>query len=70
MSVHVYPVHDLREHDTGGLTCWCCPVVEFVHAETGITYAEPIVIHNSADGREAVEQAEEIINGRKDVRNA
>lgn len=57
MSIHTYPVNDLREHDTDGLTCWCDPRVEWEGAE-------PLVIHNSADGREAVEQAEEIINGR------
>lgn len=56
MSVHTYPVNDLREHDTDGLTCWCEPRVEWEGAE-------PLVIHNSADGREAVEQAEEIVNG-------
>lgn len=63
MSVHVYPVNDLKEHDTEGLTCWCCPVIEWGDADLGDPYAEPLVIHNSADGREAVEQAEEIVNG-------
>lgn len=61
--IHVYPLNDLREHDTGETTmCWCQPRVEFKDPETGEPYAEALVIHSSADGRELVEQAEGIIN--------
>lgn len=42
--LHVVPCNDLREHDTDGEECWCCPRLE-----------DGVVIHNSADGREAYE---------------
>ena len=55
MSVHVYPVNDLWEHETDGEECWCDPEIRWVDPETGETYSEPLVIHNSADGRELTE---------------
>jgi hypothetical protein len=49
-------MNDLREHEEA-TTCPCGPVVE----------CEPdaamLVIHNSFDGREALEQAEMILHG-------
>jgi hypothetical protein len=55
--IHVYPVNDEQEHETGDTTtCWCDPTLE-------IDRPEMIVIHNSADGRELIEQAEEIKAG-------
>lgn len=51
--IHVFPVRDEREHDTEGTTCWCCPKVDW-------TGAEALCVHNSADGREVIEEAERI----------
>lgn len=48
LPVHVYPLNDLREHATDGTECWC-------GAEED---DEGIVVHNSADGREAFETGE------------
>lgn len=49
-DVHVYPVNDLKEHDTDSRYCSCRPKVE--------TYDDTaVVIHNSWDGREITEQA-------------
>lgn len=52
MFTHVYPHHDLKEHDTGSLECECRPEID---------YENELVIHNSYDGREAVEWAEDIL---------
>lgn len=47
--LHVYPLDDLRDHETGeGVTCWCRPRLE----DEG---AACIVVHNSMDGREDFE---------------
>ena len=45
--INILPINDLEEHieDT---TCECCPKVEFENGEM-------IVIHNSFDGRELLE---------------
>lgn len=53
---HVYPVNDLEEHLLKGTTCKCEPSVQIVE-ESG----EIIVVHNSFDGREAVEMANDIL---------
>lgn len=50
--IHVMPTNDLREH-TQDTTCECNPRVE--------AGGELLVIHNSFDGREAVEQANAIL---------
>lgn len=52
---HVIPENDLREHDTS-TQCWCRPRVEW-QGPNGEHYATAVVIHNSADCREAVERA-------------
>lgn len=52
---HILPTNDLKDHEES-TTCECEPKVEF--QENG----EMLVIHNSFDGREAVEMANEIIN--------
>lgn len=52
---HVHPINDAEEHDLEGTVCKCGPSVVFEGAEI-------IVIHNSFDGREALEQAKEILN--------
>jgi hypothetical protein len=47
--LHVYPLGDLREHqvDTDVADCWCCPEED-----------EGLILHHSADGREAYERSE------------
>lgn len=55
---HIYPLNDIRRHQIEGADCWCQPRVEWSDPTTGERYPEALVIHNSADGREAVEQAE------------
>lgn len=47
--VHVYPLRDKRQHDTEGTMCWCEPVLDW-------TLPEALVVHNSLDGRETLEQ--------------
>jgi hypothetical protein len=55
---HVYPLNDIKEHDTSelGNTCHCNPTV-IVEPDSEI-----LVIHNSFDGREGLELANEILN--------
>ncbi len=49
---HILPIDDLRTHDETR-ECWCQPRVELAEiAET----VNAVVIHNSADGRELVEE--------------
>ena len=55
MAYHVLPIDDLREHEETA-TCWCQPRVETHDLETGEDYTEPLIIHNSLDGRELVEE--------------
>lgn len=50
-GLHVIPLEDLREHDVADC-CWCCPRVRVFNDRR-------IVIHNSLDGREILEQGEE-----------
>jgi len=54
--IHVHPLNDIKEHDTSdtGNTCHCEPTCKM---EAG----EIVVIHNSFDGREAAEWANEIL---------
>lgn len=52
--IHVMPIDDIEEHEES-TTCKCEPKV--LH-ENG----EMIVVHNSFDGREGVEWANEILN--------
>lgn len=49
---HVYPVNDLKEHDTESPACHCNPTVE-LQDNGGL-----VVIHNSYDGRELKERNE------------
>lgn len=46
---HVYPLEDLREHNTTGLSCECNPRME--RQEDGW-----LIVHNSYDGREYHEE--------------
>lgn len=57
--IHILPIDDLREH-TDGIDCLCVPEVRYEDGDGVLP--EPICIHNSWDGRELVEQAEQLIN--------
>ena len=47
MSLHIIPLNDLKEHEEES-ACSCCPSMI-------IENGEMIFIHNSYDGREALE---------------
>jgi hypothetical protein len=49
LPIHVYPLGDLREHETDGEGCWCRPA--FDYSDDG----DLIVIHNALDRREEFE---------------
>lgn len=55
--IHIHPLNDIKEHDTSdkGNTCHCNPTVVVAGNEIFVT-------HNSFDGREGVEWANEILN--------
>lgn len=55
-NVHVYPLNDLQEHITTGTDCPCNPRVDLEGATL-------VIIHNSFDHREIVEEAIRILNG-------
>lgn len=45
---HIYPLNDLRPHDTENkLSCWCNPFADDERPN--------LIIHNSMDGREDFE---------------
>ena len=52
--LHVSPIDDLEEHELHGTQCKCNPKVDFSGEEI-------LVIHNSFDMREIIEQANEIL---------
>jgi hypothetical protein len=55
--IHVHPLNDIKDHnisDTGN-TCHCEPICK-------IEFGKMIIVHNSFDGREGVEWANQIIN--------
>lgn len=43
---HVYPVPDVREHETNGTECWCLPSVQLIR--TGISVVGCVVVHNES----------------------
>ena len=54
--VSVIPINDLRSHRKHD--CWCQPAVVWIDEETGLPYPNgPLVVHNSADGRELQDRA-------------
>lgn len=55
MIWHILPVNDIKEHDESSV-CNCEPKTEI--QENG----DILIVHNSYDGREAIEMANEIIN--------
>jgi hypothetical protein len=54
--IHVHPLNDIEEHDLNGTQCKCIPQVIIEHN------ADIVVVHNSFDGREGIEWANEILN--------
>lgn len=53
--VNVRPANDEIEH-LADVYCECRPRVEYRHPETGEELENgPLIVHNAADGREAVE---------------
>jgi hypothetical protein len=52
--IHVYPIGDTKEHDLYSTTCHCSPKVSFENEEM-------IVVHNSFDGREIIEEVNKIL---------
>lgn len=62
--VNVVPVNDDKEHS---LTqeCWCNPKVNWIDSETNLPFPNgPMIVHNSSDQREFVEQA--LLEGMED----
>lgn len=58
MTVHVYPVDDLFDHDLTDTDCLCGPYLQWCDPDTGDSYpAGPLVVHYSLDGRERHEEA-------------
>lgn len=55
-DVDVYPENDLKPHSMG-VGCDCEPAVEVIGASL-------LIVHNSYDHREIVEQAVDILNGK------
>lgn len=53
MAIHVYPLNDLHEHILES-TCECNPTVTIQHGEM-------VICHKSFDGREIIEQVNEIL---------
>ena len=53
MNWHVYPLHDLREHDTDG-GCWCHPTED--------EDTPGLFLHHSMDGREQFETGERLMS--------
>jgi hypothetical protein len=51
VTLHVYPLNDLRDHDLESETCWCQPRTEDLENEV-------VVIHNALDQREKYESGE------------
>lgn len=58
--IHIFPINDEQEHITDGPGCPCQPVIQYHDPDTGELMPEALTIHSSFDGRELVEQAEEI----------
>jgi len=57
MAIHIYPLDDLKEHVLES-TCECQPTVIIENGEL-------IVCHNAFDGRELIEEVNEILKTTK-----
>lgn len=60
MIYHIIPINDLKEHEESS-TGECNPKL----LDEGDLDGNMIIIHNSYDGREIIEQVNEIINGKR-----
>jgi hypothetical protein len=58
---HIYPLNDEREHELDGEMCWCEPTVLWTDPKTDTIFGDALAIHNAADCREIVEEAEQIL---------
>lgn len=58
MTYHVMPINDLKEHEES-TTCACEPHCEWQ------PNGNLVVVHSSYDGREAIEEFNEIMNNPK-----
>lgn len=60
MTMHVYPINDWIDHDVDSIAaecnCPCEPRIDYLDPDTGLPYAEPIVVHNAIDQRERFER--------------
>ncbi|MES2382365.1 MAG: hypothetical protein V4538_15065 [Bacteroidota bacterium] len=56
MALHVLPINDIKPHEET-TTCECEPNVIFENGEM-------IVVHNSYDGREFIEEICDFINNK------
>jgi len=54
MNCHILPINDLKEHEEL-TTCECEPKIDI------LDNGDMLIIHNSFDGREAIEMVKEII---------
>jgi len=63
--IHIVPLNDEKPHDEDGTQCHCNPHMLFNDPYTGKALAEAIVLHKAFDGRELVEEAEAMMNGKK-----
>jgi hypothetical protein len=52
--IQVIPIDDIREHE--GYDCWCKPLVNWLDEDAAPFSDGPLVTHNSADGREKLEE--------------
>jgi hypothetical protein len=57
MTWHIIPVNDLEEHEET-TTCKCEPEVHHINNNM-------VIIHSAFDGREGLEQVEEILKNLK-----
>lgn len=55
-DIHVYPIGDANEHELEGTQCKCEPKVIIE------PNADMVIVHNSFDGREAVEWAKNTLS--------
>ena len=52
MIHHIYPVNDTQQHDLEAVGCVCAPKIMFEEGDM-------LIVHNSFDGREIIEEIEE-----------
>jgi hypothetical protein len=60
--IHVYPINDLRNHDTSAPNaCWCRPTRMTRNPITGKPWPDGSdrIVHHSADQREYAERAKQ-----------